>query len=1146
MKNRIALVLAASLGLLGARAFVYETGWEMQSGGDFDGDGREDLVIVDKATGNYRVAYQNAGGNYSWASPRASGIENATALAIGRLNSLAFDSLALTGPNANRVNILNANSPATPGLPQSSFLGSLGPNGVAAVDIGGGGNTAHADLYVSSLYNGVSPFRQTLLRNDGSTNRTVITDTALALLRERLNRVLLHTNRAARLGMMDRQTSPTVDLFRVLDLSAGLTTSVDSFGTLRTPAPYEYVNGQFVRTNAYTQFIVYPPGGFYFYNYQVTEPVPNSYQLVYTNQFTVTNYIWRLFVLPGTNDTKLLVIHTNRLTAVVYRFDGLNAPVPVQQFNAPPGENFTGAGVLGNNGFMSYGAPVGENTSSSFQQWRWTGSGYSNVASGTLPRLNSYSAAGNVMQFRFEPFVNSNPTLLRVNNAGDWSSAPQIGGGNISVRTETFLNSTQGLVNPTANPLGPAHPLAAFALANQYSNQISLFSFSPPAGDKVSDVIISPAPGLYSAAVQLSFSAINPTDRIFVRLGNGSWTQWSNGLVLRLITNTTVQYYGQPVSNNAKSAIKSAHYAFSAQGNDLDSDNDGVPDFVEHGRGLDPNGGRDSDGDGYSDLEELIRGTDPLLAASAPTNFPHLDERAAFDYALLPRPWDGFANAVSFSATGMAVRAYDFQGSLLGVAVTTNVPRPFARLTNITVVAEDRLFAVATDQHFNIATTNADKAVGREMLLLTEVPALSLPAIAYTFSSNSLATEASNWVSAASQTLTNLPRALLTNQINVNSTLIALLYEKKVAEILGQRGTNWWTNLTLFPFRVADAARSNVPSEALLAIESRTPTQPGYNLKTMHATISNLVENSGAPAIVALRQVTRDVFRISSSQNNTNPATFELPVDALRRFLWTGTLESNYLFWATTAGSFASASSGASNILAAVPPRPVSSMVLVVRADTAGSCRVLDRFGGGSPVSLLDSARLPFSFPDNFDLLPGSLVEITGYTDLTNSPCGLAAVEVISALLCSVPIASDTDADGDLLIDTWEKQFFGHQSAADPFVDSDGDGYSNLQEMLEGSDPADFYGRPSGPVVPFNAPALSLGESGGQMELSFSWPSTYLSQFEFKVQHTPALGVPFTELVAAGPIGVGGNQFKMTFPAPATPQHYFYLTVRLR
>jgi hypothetical protein len=48
----------------------------------------------------------------------------------------------------------------------------------------------------------------------------------------------------------------------------------------------------------------------------------------------------------------------------------------------------------------------------------------------------------------------------------------------------------------------------------------------------------------------------------------------------------------------------------------LDSNGDGIPDYVAIARGLDPNGSRDSDGDGYSDLEELIHGTDPKDASS--------------------------------------------------------------------------------------------------------------------------------------------------------------------------------------------------------------------------------------------------------------------------------------------------------------------------------------------------------------------------------------------------------------------------------------------------------------------------------------------------------------------------------------------------
>jgi hypothetical protein len=1147
MKIRTAFLLSLALACSppAARAFIYETATELQGTADFDGDGRPDLIILEKSTGAYRVAYQTSPGMYSWVPARASGISGATGLGLGKLNSLAYDSLAVTGPDANRVNIIDANSLTTAGLPSAVFPASLGPNLSAAIDIGGGGNTAHADLYVASIYNAPPGFRQTLLRNDGTANRTQIADTALVTLRERANPVLLHTSRPPRLAAYDRLLDVNLDMFRILDLSGGSASIVASVSTSRSPQPWDYLTGQFVRTNAYTQFLFYPRDGWNLYVYQVTEPTSGSYNLEYTNQFTFTNSVRTLFVLPGTNDTRLLAFWTNGTSGTVFRFNGMTAPIPIHAFNAAPGEHFTGAGVLENSGFMAYSAPQGENTSTRFREYRWNGASYSAGAAQDLPRLNTLSASGNVMQFRFEPFVHDNPTLLRVNNAGDWSSLPQLSGvpPNLSVRTETFLDSTQGLVNPITTALGPAHPSAGSVLANQYSSQISLFSFSSPAGDQITDVTISPPPGLYSAAIQLSFSSPNPaSDSIYFRIGSSAWQLWTAGVVAHIFTNAAVQYYGQTAPGARKTAIKTAHYTFSQGPESLDSDGDGVPDYVEIAKGLDPNGGADSDGDGYTDLEELIRNTAPLLNTSAPTNFPHLDERAAFDLAAIPRPLDGFSSSVTLSRTGTLVRAFNLQGSLHSVAVTTNPPQPVARLTNITIIADDRLFTVATEQHFDIATSNPDRTIGREMLALAPMPRLALPPVPYAYTGGSLATEANNWIISASNTFRALPRTVLASDLSIPSTLAALLVEAKVAQLLGQRGSNWWTNITLFPFRVADATRTNVLSETLLGLELKTPTQPGYKLQTMFATVSNLVDS---PAANSLRAVASDIYRISSMQNNSAPATFMLPVDQLRYFLRHGAMDAVYLPFATTAGSFGAALTVASNILAAVPPRPTVDVVLVVRADTAGSCRVLDPQAGGAPFSLLDSSGLPFSFPDNFDLPLGSRVQIAGYTDVTNSACGYRAIEVTGALLASVPIASDTDADGNLLIDSWEKQFFGYLDFVTPFDDDDGDGYTNLQEMLEGSDPADFYGRPSVLPAPFEAPVLALGQSGGQMELHFNWPAAYIGRFQFGVRHTATLDTAFTGLAAAGPTQVSGDTFKLTFAPPATAQHFYYLTVAL-
>lgn len=1131
-------------------AFVYDNPYELQSGGDFDGDGRGDLMILDKASGGYRIGYQLSPGSYAWVSARASGIADATGLGIGKLDSLTFDSLAVTGPDANRVNIFDASNTASASLPASAFIPSLGPNLVGVIDIGGVGNTAHDDLYVASLYNGVQPFRETLLRNDGTTNQTVLADNLIFYQRERANAVLIHTNRYARLALFDRNVGANADEFEILDLSSGAAASAASTTTSRTPQPDEYVTGQFDTGNPYTQFLLYPPTGSYFYEYQVIEPTPGNYALAYTNTITFTDFIDRIFALPGTNGTKLLVLYSNDVTAAVFNFDGHNPPVLVQSFSADPGQHFTGAGVLGNSGFMAYSAPPGQNTSANFKQWNWTGSGYSNSTSGNLPRISSYSASGNVMQFRFEPFVTNNPILLRLNNAGDWSESPSFSGspGNISVKTETFLNATQGLANPTVVSLGTAHPLAQFGLANQYSNVISLFSFTPPAGDKISDVTISPTPGTYAAAFKLQFTAANPSDNIYFRLGVGAWNTWSNGLIAWVFTNTTVQYYGQPTNPGyARSLVKSATYAFTAGPSTLDSDGDGVPDYVEIAKGLDPTGGRDSDGDGYSDLEELIHGTSPTNAAAAPTNYPHLDDQAVFDLHVTPKPWDGFSNAMTLCATGTVLYAYDLQGSLLGEAAMDLASSPSINVSNITIVLDDRLVAEATDLHYHILTTNVDTKVGREMVGLIPVPSPPFPTISYTFGSagGNITNEANNWIIAASNALINLPRATLTNEFTVNSSLESLLFERGVAQLLGARGNIWWTNITLFPFRPSDAGRTNPPQSLLLALESATTNQPGYLLQTLFAIISNQVEDSVAPDITSLRAVVQDIYRTDSLLNNTNPAMFVSPVDEIRYFLWNGTEDSNYVAWATTSGQFHAASNGAAEILAALSPRPTTNVLLVVRADTlSGSCRLLDLFGGGATFALVDSGGLPFAFPGNFQMLPGTVVEVSGYTDVASPGCGWPAIEVTAAMLNSVPIATDADSDGNLLIDSWEERFFGH-TGIDPFADTDGDGYQNLQEMLEGSDPNDGYGRPAVLPVNFQQPMLALQPNGGQIEVHFSWPAMYIGRFNFGIRHTSDLTQPFSDLMVSPPVQVAGDEFKIAFTAPPGSQHYYYLTIAL-
>src|SRR5881397_2382275 len=81
--------------------FVYESGQEFFGTADLDGDGRLDVVIVDKASGKFRPGYQTAPGVLTWVDCRVSGIKDVTGFSLGHLLFTNRDALAFTSPNDN-------------------------------------------------------------------------------------------------------------------------------------------------------------------------------------------------------------------------------------------------------------------------------------------------------------------------------------------------------------------------------------------------------------------------------------------------------------------------------------------------------------------------------------------------------------------------------------------------------------------------------------------------------------------------------------------------------------------------------------------------------------------------------------------------------------------------------------------------------------------------------------------------------------------------------------------------------------------------------------------------------------------------------------------------------------------------------------
>ena len=109
---------------------------------DLDRDGRTDLVIVDKATGKYRIGYQLTPGVFSWVDCRPSGIKDVTGFGIGRLLT---NNQPAAGLHLARRHPAHDSRGCQPHRAWQAlvvpFTDALGPNFVMPVDIGGAGKT---------------------------------------------------------------------------------------------------------------------------------------------------------------------------------------------------------------------------------------------------------------------------------------------------------------------------------------------------------------------------------------------------------------------------------------------------------------------------------------------------------------------------------------------------------------------------------------------------------------------------------------------------------------------------------------------------------------------------------------------------------------------------------------------------------------------------------------------------------------------------------------------------------------------------------------------------------------------------------------------------------------------------------------------
>lgn len=1129
--------LIAGMSVLPVRAWLVETPVEFITRGDFDGDGRLDAVVLDKATGTLRVAFQNAATELLWQPAFASGIGNATSLAVGRISSNSWDSLAVTGPEANRINKLEPRLLlTTTGLaPTSLFPPGVGPSLLVAMDIGGAGNNPLDDYFLLTTENpGV---RHALLRNTG-TATSVLDEGGLSRALTSANRFEIKSGQGRRLGGLLRSGRFFLtEIFQVLDLSAGTQFSPLAF---TTAGGVEFVAHRFASNNPLGQVLFYEPGRSDLTRYQFQESAADL-SLGGSNRFRLDAGLQRVQPLPLANGARLLALFgsnpTNITKATIYAFDGTNQPQSVQSFTG----SYSGALVLGNANLAllktdAAGRSIGH------QVLLANGNTYTLGSTGDLPALNRFSGSANALLFDVEPFLNSAARPRQLQRHADWSTALRVSP-TVRVTGQQFLGTSNGLGAATSRDFGAPVSGVTAGLVNQYLPNISLFSGRDALGTVEGDLRVSPPGGHYGEAQRLTLSLNAPGNwQIFYRATSAqNWAPYT--VPFLVIAEATVEYYAKRTADGVLTPIGRSTYTFSEAAGELDSDHDGVPDFVELTRGLDPLGGPDSDGDGFTDLEELARGTNPLSANSKPASNAAL--RNAFNRLVTPRPPHPASGTAIRAYPNVPLRAFNLGGSFLGLANTsiaygTGITNPAALFRALLPEPGARLIVETTPDHYDIVTA-PDSRVGRELIGLVPVPATNNFEVPYVLGNGSLATETANWIVAASNAVAAAVNPTVAGLLTPESSLIAALFERNAVNGLLARGTNAATNATLFPFRAGDASRRRITSPELLGLEQYvSPVAPGYRVDTVFRYLDGYVRTNAS--VTTLNAFIRELWRISAAQNNANEGLYPLPFDELRRLLAGQSLTASYLAFASIGTNVTTARNQALNTVASIPSRPRTNLTVVVAANDPGGEPIRVQTQKGTPITLWRFNGVPFAFPPNLQLLPGTEVSLFAHSDLP-APPGTLALEVIALNLSAVPMPSPSDADGNLLVDSWEEVFFGRRGV-DPFADADGDGYSNLEEMLAGTQPDDGLFAPGGPPHNLSPPVVTLDSQGAQLKFTFNWPAALIDRFEFGLQASEQVGGPYVSTPAPPLIPVGGDRFEIQAPVGDIPAQFYRLTLR--
>jgi len=531
-------------------AFVYETPAEFLTSGDFNGDGIPDVLVLDKPTGNARVGYQDGTGGLTWSSPLVTGVENVTGCGIGHFLQSSRDSLAVTSADYNRVPLLdlaNTNSASTPFVVTSVGIGPHTLVGLARAKVPP--LTTRDMLVTASAYN--SPLAERL-ELTGFTPPPIVASTFGPYdetgLFERGNELQPATNGPTfAMGLVRGATNDALHLWQ-------FTNSASVIGALSNlPAGSDYTFGRF-NDEALPRFWFYVPGGT---NVSIRSLLTNGagFDFSAATALNFTQAVEHIYVGGASNDSSAMIQFGDGIQGA--RLPG-GSPSLAAKYAVGAGAHITGVAALNDGKFVLLNAPTGSVSSVGAQVMTFDGTNYTQISSNNLPAVTTRNTRATVWLFQSEPFTNTAATLIASLNVPDWSSGVSGLPGSLSVRAENDSGAASGLGSPATNSLGVPPAGTAYALPDQYRDDISFFTYAPARPAEPVVITIVPPAGAYGGPIQISFIKQNAGHQVFFRVGMAdSWKLYSAPFALT--NDATIQYYGN-IPGSTRGRLQFASY----------------------------------------------------------------------------------------------------------------------------------------------------------------------------------------------------------------------------------------------------------------------------------------------------------------------------------------------------------------------------------------------------------------------------------------------------------------------------------------------------------------------------------------------------------------------------------------------------------